>query len=282
MTTYNSREMPHPVLKPGGRDYQKESGFSAKVDMRRMPDVQQIAIGVQYELGSEGLHSLIQSEKAQYQTLVQCVNTRTRQTHRTTKNMHRFDLDSQEYHGVLDLLPMVIATQETSLNMSDWSDTIRSILPNGTTVPTGAILAIANRQVFDLSNEPEYASLIDIVPSPNTQPNQFKVNLEGERIAIQINPDDRLKIERIRRDEDQVQKLFPSAYLSAIDKAVRAHQDDEHQDKRWAIRISQKLAEHELDVDCEILQENSLDYAQVIMDSPLGRIIEPPQIQDED
>ena len=282
MTTNNSREMPHPVLKPGGRDYQKTSAFDATVEVRRMPEADIIAIAVEYKLQSQGLHVLIDSHQAQFHTLIQCFDTRTRQTHSTTARRHRVDLSPRDYRGAVNLLPMVIAAEHLNLDPSDWSDQIRSILPNGATVPTGAILAIANRQVFDLNEEPEYASLIDLVPNSNTQPNRFNVSLDGERIAIQINPDDRLRIERLRKDDDQVQKLFPSAYLSAVDKAIRAHRDEEHQHKRWAATISNKLAQHDLDPDPDLLLHNSLDYAQIIMDSPLGRILEPNQIHDED
>ena len=281
-STYNSREMPHPVLKPQGQDYQPSSGFTAKVDIRRMPETSLIAVGIQYELKSDGLEKLIQEEKASFQTLIQCVATRTRQAHSTQSKMHRIDLNAREYYQSVDLFPMIIAAQEIQMDCTDWNPGIKSMLPNGTNVPHGAILAIANRHALDLDTDHEYASLIDLVPNPNIERSRFNISLDGERIAIQVNPQDKPNIDRVRKSEDQSQNLYPSVYLSAIEKAVRSHMNDDHQTKRWAMKIREKLAEQGIDPDPEVLQDNSLEYAQIVMGSPLGMIIEPPSTSDEE
>ena len=281
-TTYNKREMPHPILRPGGNDHRKDSDFSARFEIRRMPQARKIVVGVQYELKSDGLWDLIKREEVEFHTLVQCNNTRTRHTHRSREQLHRFDLDIQEHHGTVDLLPMVIAARDTSINVQDWSPMIRAMLPEGATVPAGAILAVAQPQAFDLDSEPEYASFIDLVPSPKVPPSQFNISLDGERIAIQVNPESKPDIDRLRQDEEQIQKLFPSIYLSAIERAIRTHRQEEHHGKGWARRIRTKLEEHGISPDTQDLGEKSLEYAQAIMDSPLGRITQENEQTEED
>ena len=80
-------------------------------------------------------------------------------------------------------------------------------------------------------------------------------------------------MDRIRWDEDSRQALFPSIYQAAIEQAVRLHRRDDHVDKRWAVSIADKLNDQGLTCDDpEILEANSLDYAQQIMENPLTRI----------
>ena len=89
----------------------------------------------------------------------------------------------------------------------------------------------------------------------------------------------------MRQDKETLQALYPSMYLRAIEEAIRQHRKDENSDKRWASRITDKLAEHNITADdTEILEANSLGFAQQIMENPLARITSPtPDSQpDED
>jgi len=71
-----------------------------------------------------------------------------------------------------------------------------------------------------------------------------------------------------------LQSFFPSMYQRAVEEAVRQHLKDDHAGKRWAVRIAETLAEHQLETDdADLLEANSLDYAQQIMQNPLARII---------
>ena len=284
MTTYNRIELPHPILKPGNNDYEVNIRFKADpVAIRHSAQAKEIIIGLKYTLNSPVLNNLIQDGRAQYQTLTECVATRLRELHHCSEDIHTIRLNTDQYHDEVQLRPFIIATTDISvISNDDWIPDIKALLPNGTDVPSGAILAIGPENTFNLNTAAEYESYIDIAPSTAVEPQRFKIDLSGQRIVILIHPQDKLDIDRLRQDEDSRQNLFPSIYLNAIEQAVRQHRQDEHVGKRWSRRIAEKLAENNIAADDqEILQANSLDYAQQIMDNPLARITAPTVSQQD-
>ena len=170
--------------------------------------------------------------------------------------------------------PFIIASKDIPIiSNEDWAEWTRSILPNGLPAPKGAILAMSPETSFDTNETSELESYVEITPSQSMEPNRFKVDLLGQRIVILIHPDDKQDIDRVRSDEDTRGALFPSMYQRAIEEAIRQHRKEDNADKRWARRIAEKLADHGLEAeDQEILEANSLDYAQQIMENPLARI----------
>ena len=75
--------------------------------------------------------------------------------------------------------------------------------------------------------------------------------------------------------KEEQDKLWPSMYQTAIEKAVRNHTVEDNSEKTWAKTVAKATQEHEIDTsNLEDLQENSLIYAQQIMGNPLQRIME--------
>ena len=169
------------------------------------------------------------------------------------------------------LKPFIIAvTDIQAFSSDDWIDEVKRMLPQGTDLPSGAILAIGEQTTFDVNTAADQESYIEITPAESVRPSQYRIDLGGERVVIYINPNDKSAIDRIRANDDTLQSLFPSMYQRAIEEAIRQHQRDDHAGKRWAVRIVEKLAEHHLDVqDPETLEANSLEYAQQVMENPL-------------
>lgn len=275
MTTYNRRDLPHPTLKPARSDYEGYIVFRAEpAAIRRSAQNEDITIALKYWLNGSVLRWLIKTEQAHYHTLTECVATRLRESHRSHEDAHTIRLDARKYRGQVLIRPFIIASQAIgNMASDDWAATVRSLLPNGTSVPPGAILAIGAERSFDTETTSDLESYVDITPSQTVERGRFKVDLLGQRIVIQINPEDKTEIDRIRQDEDSLQALFPSMYQTAIEQAVRLHRRDDNVDKRWAVRIADKLNDHGLTSDDpEILEASSLDYAQQIMENPLTRI----------
>lgn len=275
MTTFNRRDLPHPTLKPGGSDYEGHIHFRAEpAAIRRSAQTEDISIALKYRLNSNVLRSLIEAGTAHYHTLTECVSTKLRESHLSEEDIHTIRLDAQQYRGQVLIRPFVIASQSIErISNDDWTPAVRQLLPNGTPVPNGAILAIGAEKSFDTDKTSDLESYVEITPSQMIQRGRFNVDLAGQRIVILINPEDKPDIDRMRRDEDSLQTLFPSMYQRAIEEAVRLHRKDEHTDKRWANRIADKMTEHDLVTDDpDILEANALDYAQQIMENPLSRI----------
>ena len=277
MTTHNRRDIPHPVLQPGGRDYRPGTAFSAELKtVRKSPGGGRIAVAVEYKLSSPVLAGLIDSGMAQYATLTESVTGRIRETHQTDASPHSIVLDGSGYPGTVGIKSYVTAAADIErLPPDDWSQTIRSILPEGTAVPKGAILAAATEKTFETGETQDLQSCVEIVVSAQAEERQYRIDIGGERINILVNNRDKQDIDRTRSDEAAQQALWPSMYQRAIEEAVRMHTQPEHAGKRWAKTIAAKLAEAGLEADDpDVLQDNSLAYTQTIMGNPLFRIIE--------
>ena len=276
MTTYNRRNLPHPTLRPNGTDYVAQSLFTCEpLAIRRSAQSEEITVAVRYSQNSPGLNKLIESGTAQYQCLTECVATLVRELHRSTSRNHTIRLSSTKYQGQVILRPFIIATADIpEFRCSDWAPSIQKLLLEGAALPAGSILAIGQEATFDVNTAVDQESYIEITPSKDVESSRFKIDLSGERIVIQINPDDKPAVDRIRQDEESLQSLFPSMYQRAIEEAIRQHLKEDHAGKRWAVRIAETLAEHQLETDdSDLLDANSLDYAQQIMQNPLARII---------
>ena len=277
MTMFNRRDLPHPILKPSGSDYEDHIHFRAEpAAIRRSAQTEEISIALTYRLSSNVLGALIEAEQAHYHTLTECVSTKLRESHRSRERSHTIPLDARQYYGQVLIRPFVIASQAIEhMPNDDWILSVKQLLPDGASVPSGAILAIGDEKSFETDTTADLESYVEITPSQSVQRHRYNIDLSGQRIVIRINPEDKQDIDRMRRDEDS-RTLFPSVYQRAIEEAVRRHREEDYSDKRWASRIADKLADYRLPTDDpEILKENALDYAQEIMENPLSRIITP-------
>ncbi len=275
MTTFNRRNLPHPTLKPGRNDYEDYIHFRAEpAAIRHSAQNEEISIALKYHLNSNVLRTLIETEQAHYHTLTECTHTKRRESHLSNKDAHTIRLNAKQYSGQVLIRPFVIASQAIeNIANDDWGPDVRQLLPNGTSVPKAAILAIGSEKSFDMDTTTSLESYVEITPAQTVKQGRFNIDLSGQRIVILINPEDKPDIDRMRRDENSLQTLFPSMYQRAIEEAVRYHRKDEHTDKRWANRIADKLREHDLVTDdSDILEAQALDYAQQILENPLTRI----------
>ena len=287
MTTYNRRDMPHPTLRPEqtNRDYEPHVAFNAQLAaIRRSAEAGEISIALKYALNSPVLRGLVETQQAHFHTLTECIATRLRESHRTDQETHLIQLKADQYQGPVTIRPFIIASADIpQIRNDDWTQLLKEILPNGSPVPKGSILAIGKEKTFDPDASRELESYIEIAPSQAVERNRYRIDLSGPRIVIQINPEDKPDIDRLRQDEESLQTLWPSMYQRAIEEAIRQHRKDEHSTKRWASRIATKLEEHNIDAEDEdILEANSLEYAQQIMENPLARITTPNQERQPD
>ena len=279
MTLYNSREIPHPVLKPGGTDYIKGTLFRAEVKgdkAYKNPEDGRVYLHLAYSLNDEGLLDLIDRGDANYISLTDSVRSHRRETHPSAETETTIILDGSEYSGTITIQPFVTAkTDIRGFSSRGWNNWLKSILPNGSDMPQGAILAIGTTSVFDTEGTPDIESCVQLVNSADVERGRYAVRLDSENISIQVNSLDRPAIDTMRSNEDHEGRLWPSIYQSAIEQAVRKHALPENEDRKWAGSIAAALARHELDTsDADVLTDNSLVYAQIIMENPLTRITE--------
>ena len=269
-------EIPHPVLRHGGKDYQPDTAFRASIaGMKHLPKDRKIALAIRYELNDPVLLELIRTGEAQYLTRTDCPTTHTRETHAGYQDSHPIELDNSRYFRNVEVRPFIITTQALEgFRSENWNTWLKSILPGGVDVPAGTILAIAQAKSFSTERTPEYQSCIELVGTPDVPEGQWRIRTDGDMIVIRINIQDKPKIDRIRQDDATQGGLWPSIYLNAIETAIRKYQDALPEGKRWAHAIEKKLEEQEFDTNPDALEENFQEYAQTIMGNPLGRILE--------
>lgn len=273
MTTRNGLDLPHPTLSPWGTDYKTSVKFSGAPQLIRMIDGSRIIIPMKYELTSESLRDLIDSGAAAFATQTDCAATITRETHRSVDYAHTIEIDASAYAERVYIRPYVIAARNLeNFHCADWNEDLQELLPsNGLSLPSGSILAIAAANHFDRNEQTQIESAVDIAPVASVLPGRFKINLDGQRIVIQVNPENKPTIDRVRKSK-LADGLWPSMYQRAIEEAVRQHMDTEHSAKRWADLIALALNKASIDAsDPELLEANSLDYTQQLLENPLQR-----------
>ena len=277
MTSQNRRDIPHPVLTPGGFDYVPQAEFKATVEkVRKTSQDQRIYIPVHFQLTEDDLLRRVAEGEAAYVVLTDCVASRTRERHQTSEERIVISLDAKEYYSEIRIQPFITSTRRVdTFTSKNWTSWVKDVLPHGVDLPAGAILAMAAEKTIPIGEPDEIQSCVQIVPTDRVVEGQFNVDLSSDHIHILVNPADKPKIDRMRANEDEQDKLWPSMYQTAIEKAVRYHTVEDNSEKTWAKTVARTTQEHEIDTsNLEDLQENSLIYAQQIMGNPLQRIMD--------
>ena len=135
----------------------------------------------------------------------------------------------------------------------------------------GQSWAIGAASEIELENEVAVESIFDLAPDSRLRLGEFSVDITGQRIAINVHPDTKTEILRVRNRADREPLLHQALYLYALDKAIRNLA--EHEGNRWADVIRRKLADNGIGYDDELLAENSEVFAQQIFQYPLGRML---------
>ena len=276
MTTFNHRNIPHPVLRPGGQDYRPEFEFRGNVaNVRKDEENHCIVVAVQYQLTEPILLELVQQSRAQFTTMLDCPEGRSRESHSTQQEQQEITLDSRRYNGAVNVQSFITATQDIpKLHSPSWNAEITHLLAQGTPLPEAAILAISHPGQFRTGDAEPLESCLVITPSDHIQEGRFDISLEDQLIAIRVNTRDKARIERAR-NEQRGTYLWPSMYLAAIEQALRQHLLEEHQDKQWTQTIREQLERAEIDTnDQETFMARTLTYAQQLLEDPMKRLIE--------
>ena len=273
MSHRNHRSMPHPVLSNQRQDYAPECKFSILTPQTMLAaGGKEIAITVKYLLSSPTLLELISDRRASYVSLVECTRTYRRESHAAHTDEELLLLDRTEWQGTLTVTPYIAATEDIpAFTAPEHNQLIKALAPSGTDLPAGAILAIGDITEVELDDDTGVESIFDLAPNRTTPVGAFATDLTGQRIAINLHPDDLAKINATRYQTQHEPMLHQALYLHALEKAIRNLSD--HPGKRWATVVQQKLEENNIFADGKELDEYSERYAQLIFQNPLARML---------
>ena len=278
MTMFNRRDIPHPYLYPANQDYQAPASFSAQTKVTRDSDANRYHVGIVYKLNEEVIQGLIDTEQASFTAVIDCFTTRLREAYQSQGPIQEIILQGDRYKGTVTINPFVTATSDLEkFKAKSWNTWLNTVLPDGTDIPAGAILAAAQVHTFNTEGTTEMESCLKIVPSDHMGPGEYKIELE-DLIHIVVNTNDKPQIDKLRQYQSTQDQLWPSLYLPAIAHAIQSLPHQDNADKTWAKTLALKLAENEIQIDdLELLRDNALKYAQQLMDNPLGRLLKEPQ-----
>ena len=273
MTTWNQRLFPYPLLAPWSEDY-VGAKFGVDVPQAVLNNGRTITVNLHFHISSETIRDLIGSSKARYAVEVSCPRTFVRSTHEICGE-DQVVLNAGEYSEEILITPYVVTTRviqkfSSSEHALEWS----VHRPEGFSVPEAGILAVGNTTRITLEDA-VVNSVIDMVANRNIEQGTFAVQLDYEHIKIHVAIADKKRIEAVRRRRGagvEFKALFPSLYLHAVAEALRHL--SEHENTRWAFTVRNALERSGLaDLDSDVLRDESLKYAQQLMEQPLGTFL---------
>ena len=213
--------------------------------------------------------------KAQYVAVLMCAKTFIRQTYVSNQEDAVEVLDAGDYQQELVFTPYVVATSEiVGFISEEHAEEIREVRPGGFAISPASILAVGNSTRINLEEGGSPFSVIDLVSVPNAEKGLFVVDLEDNRIQIQVSDEEYGKLDALRnRDVNSTERavLFPGLFLHAITEALRnlSH----YPEKGWVNTMRRALEDKGIGVSDEELTDNALKYAQVLMERPMGRLL---------
>lgn len=276
MTTWNSREIPYPLLAPWTDDY-GDKEFRAVVPHAILNNGKDISLTIKYQLTSQYLLDLISAGKAHYLALVSCSKTSIRFAYPSTQDEDVHVLDATDYSESIELRPYIATAENINGFASDeHAPEFGLFKRGGFDIPPASILAVGEPSRVTLEEGDSPNSVVDLVSNPKIDDGRFEVDLTDHRIKVYVSPNDKNQIEAIReRDREmtgsEMATLFPSIYLCAVTEALRNL--SEHPEARWVRTMRESIAKHNINVDDEELKDNALSHAQTLMDRPVGRLL---------
>ncbi len=269
------KEVPHPLLSGRSSDYAADCHFLAEPEAIRRTGSDNIAIVLDYIVSAPSIVSLIDSDKAIFCAVVECASTKTREAFVSEEFRHPITLDASIYTGAVKIRPHITARDPImGFYSDDWRAGIKEMLPNGIFLPAGAILGRSAVIDFDAGGLVSGESFFEIAPAVHIEKGMYDIDIDGERITIQVCPDDLPAINSIRNMDDRKNApIWMGIYQRAVEEGVRKHRNEEHVNKRWALNIAKQLSDADMEThDVDILEARALEYAQRLMRNPLNRI----------
>ncbi len=273
MTTWNQRLLPYPLLAPWSEDY-VGAEFGVDVPQAALNNGRIITVNLRFHISSKTIRGLISSGKAQHVVEVSCARTFMRSTHRVCGE-DQIALNASEYFEEILVTPYVVTTGGIQgFSSPEHAPEWRMHRPEGFNVPEAGILAAGNTTRIVLEDA-GVNSVIDLVANENVKQGSFAVQLDCERIKIHMPIADKKRIEAVRRRRGagvEFKALFPALYLHAVTEAIRHLH--EYENTRWAFTVRNALERSGyVDLDTNLLKDNSLRYAQQLMEQPVGTFL---------
>ena len=269
--THDKLLLPHPVLRPGGGlDYNNECDFGLEIGAggSRRTAEGLVRVEASLTLTSPTLEAMVREGKARHLVLATCTKTYYRHALFPDARKISLEIHADDLAGTLRLTPYVVASEELEWFVAPEHDTEIKKFGGSGNIPAGSILAVGAPYEIEMERIGTIMSAIKLVPNEKVKEGQYAINDRGDFVLIELGPKTYADVVRMRGAAKHL--LYPSVYQAAVEYSLRKIADEP--DSKWAKALQKTLAEHDITVDD--LGENANHYAQVIMDNPLGQMID--------
>lgn len=269
---------PYPVLWEANDDY-KSSKFDCKISITQ--GIRRLILDIDFTLTNKEMKELIKNGKAEFVLHIECPSTSYRNIVKTDLSTSTVELDAKNLKDTIALCPFVIVKEDIAdwVN-SNWNDDYAGISFD---YVKGGILAIGERQTFDVEKEAEelgnLPSIFTIGKLSIMEPVPVKIEYGGDKIIISISEGDYEKYEGFTRygNIDTINiangTLISFALLSVIYELKMNF--TVYEDCRWFRAIKAMMKKNDIEFDQQYIDNiNPVELAQQLMDNPISKALE--------
>ena len=263
---------PHPVLRPGSSDYPRGE-FEVELTPERIADTTAMRIRADFALSDPDLLHLVDSKRAHYVLLVRATKTQHRSSHQSLKPQLRQPFPDGAIAGPVEARGLLVARQRLpSFRAEGWHDDYQGRTYD---IPAGAVLAEDEPQQWEVDNAEEapISSIFDQQAQAELKAGQWRCYLEGERVVLEMSPEDSRRFLEIRIQNEAPAVIMNSIYLPALTHVLyeAERSEAEYEGKRWFRSLNASLERRGLSVIGDV--SDRLSDAQQLLDRPFANLL---------
>lgn len=260
---------PHPVLWAETHDF-LAGEFAVKLSITEAIDTGSLRLAYNIVLDESNVRALMESGRARAGVYVTCRETYFNELKPLSLDGGQLEIPGGRLKGRVVLRPLVWSSENISNFRSPNLHPEFGV--DGWSFPKGAILALGDETNIDVGREKlaPIESIFTLSRNDEVPENQIRIQLDGEKIAINAPSQTHEKIDRLRGSRAGKIFLLNGIYLPAVMDVLSYLRDDSgiYEGKRWH-RIFMAKTGH-LGISLE--NGDILEGAQKLLASPFKRV----------
>lgn len=268
---------PYPVLSGFTDDY-TECAFDATIIPVGKPGKEPESWKIHFYLNEEKLLRLVKEKQVEYAIEIICSTTFYRYIEKSFDDSLEIFIPKGTLQGRVEMNTLLIcAGAEAGFRSPNFNKEYGQEFSFD--MQLGYVLAMDTYPYyFDFSKIQPFGSVFVLTGEENATEGVFSVDLDGEKIAIVLHPDDIDRFQEMRRQRTLREVVLAGVYLPVLIEVLREMVEDseEHANKRW-----HRTIQHQLDVQGirKLELDNCLGVAQQLLKSPFGKLIRAPVVE---
>lgn len=208
----------HPILSADSGDFLGAS-FEASFEYTIESD-DRLALRTTITLNCSEILDLVNSGKAGCGFFLICRPTYINRLIEMTPGTKTHIFDARDFFGTLQLRPIVWTKEE----VRGWrSASLHTEYAGFADLPSAGVLALADEQRFSIDRQRlrPFESIFALVTAERLEAGQLAVDLDGEKITINVSAETKRSIEGIRNSAIGRHVLLNAVYLPAVMQVLR-------------------------------------------------------------